>query len=344
MEFNEFAGTGVKIPAIIFGTSALGNLYTAISDQTKADIVKQAFEHCPVPVVFDSASKYGAGLALEKMGECLDKLNIAPEKVIISNKLGWRRTALRTAEPTFEPGVWKNLQFDAVQDISYEGIMRCFEEGNRLCGSKYPAQLASVHDPDEYLNAAVSSKDRDTRFTNIVEGYRALSDLRKNGKIKAIGIGAKNWRIIEEITAAVELDWVMLANSMTILRHPQELLTFMEKLQTQKISIINSAVFHAGFLTGGNYFDYKIVNNSENKALFGWREAFFTVCKKHNISPAQACVSFAMSAPGVISIALNTSKPASIKTNVQLVSTKVPAEFWWNMKQKGLISEEYNYI
>ncbi len=174
MEFNEIGGTGVKIPAIIFGTSALGNLYTSISDQTKTDIVKQAFEHCPVPIVLDSAGKYGAGLALEKLGECLDKLNIDPEEVIISNKLGWRRTALRTAEPTFEPGVWKNLQFDAVQDISYEGIMRCFEEGNRLCGSKYPAQLASVHDPDEYLNAAVSSKDRDTRFTNIVEGYRAL--------------------------------------------------------------------------------------------------------------------------------------------------------------------------
>jgi D-threo-aldose 1-dehydrogenase len=51
-----------------------------------------------------------------------------------------------------------------------------------------------------------------------------------------------------------------------------------------------------------------------------------------------------MSAPGVISIALNTSKPASIKVNVQLVNTKIPAEFWWNMKQKGLISEEYKHI
>lgn len=344
MEFNEVAGTGLKIPAIIFGTSALGNLYTAISDQTKTEIVKQAFDHCPAPVVFDSAGKYGAGLALEKLGESLEKLDISPEKVIISNKLGWRRTALRTAEPTFEPGVWKNLQFDAVQDISYEGIMRCFEESNRLSGVKFSAQMASLHDPDEYLNAAVSSKDREIRFKHIIEGYRALSDLKKSGKIKAVGIGAKDWKMIEEIAAAVELDWVMFANSMTILRHPQELLVFMESLRSKNISIINSAVFHAGFLTGGDYFDYKMVNSKENKALFSWRESFFAVCQKHNVSPAQACVSFAMSAPGVISIALNTSKPASIKTNVQLVSTKVPAEFWWDMKQKGLISEEYKYI
>ena len=346
MKLSEIGKTGVKIPPIIFGTSALGNLYTALSDETKIEIVQQAFQYVPAPVVFDSAGKYGAGLALEKLGECLDKLNIAPENVIISNKLGWKRTPLLTAEPTFEQGVWMDLKNDATQDISYEGILNCYDQGNELLGGRYFPQLASVHDPDEYLNAATSGKDRDKRFADIVEAYRALADLKKSGKVKAVGVGAKNWKVIEEVSKEVELDWVMFANSMTIMHHPQDLLDFMQSLHQKNISIVNSAVFHAGFLIGGQFFDYRLIqpDTAENKAIFKWREDFFELCKQYAISPAVACVSFATTAPGVVSIALNTSKPSHIKGNVESVTTKVPTAFWSEMKEKGLISKEYPFL
>ncbi len=346
MKLTEIGNTGVKIPPIIFGTSALGNLYTALSDETKLEIVQQAFEHVPSPVVFDSAGKYGAGLALEKLGECLEKLNISPENVIISNKLGWKRTPLLTSEPTFEQGVWMDIANDAMQDISFGGILNCYEQGNQLLGGKYFPQLASVHDPDEYLNAAQSFADRERRFSEIVEAYRALAILKKEGKVKAIGVGAKDWRVIQEISKAVELDWVMFANSMTIFHHPVELLDFMQSLHNKNISIVNSAVFHAGFLIGGSFFDYRLIkpDSEENKRIFAWRERFFELCNRHDISPSLACVNFATTAPGVVSIALNTSKPGYIKKNVDSVVTQVPAAFWADMKQEGLIAAEYPYL
>lgn len=339
MKLTEIGKTGIKVPPIIFGTSALGNLYTALPFETKLEIVEQSIKHVPSPVVFDSAGKYGAGLALEMLGKCLEKLNIAPEDVVISNKLGWKRMPLLTPEPTFEQGVWMDLENDAAQDISYDGIMQCYEQGNQLLGGKYSPQLVSVHDPDEYLDAATSAKERDKRFSEIVDAYRALTDLKKSGKVKAIGVGAKNWKIIEEISKVVELDWVMFANSMTIMHHPQNLLDFMQSLHNKNISIVNSAVFHAGFLIGGKYFDYRLIepDTEENKAIFRWREIFFDLCKKHNIAPAVACVSFAMSAPGVVSIALNTSNPKHVKGNVESVTTQVPEEFWFDMKEMGLI-------
>ena len=52
--------------------------------------------------VFDSAGKYGAGLALEVLGKALEELGVPPEKVLISNKLAWKRVPLTTPEPTFE--------------------------------------------------------------------------------------------------------------------------------------------------------------------------------------------------------------------------------------------------
>jgi D-threo-aldose 1-dehydrogenase len=60
------------------------------------------------------------------------------------------RTELKTEEPTFEPVCGKDLKYDAVQKISYEGIIECFHQGNELLGGYIP-QMISVHDPDEYF-------------------------------------------------------------------------------------------------------------------------------------------------------------------------------------------------
>lgn len=335
----------LQIPRVIFGTSGLGNLFVALDESVKCEIVKEVFAHSKGPVVFDSAGKYGAGLALESLGNCLKKLQVKPEDVIISNKLAWVRTELKTPEPTFEVGVWKDLKYDAVQQISYDGIIECFDQGNDLLGGYIP-QLVSVHDPDEYLATAKDEAEAAKLYDDILEAYRALADLKSMGKVKAIGVGAKNWRSIEKISHDINLDWAMIANSMTIKNHPKELLQFMETLKQKEVQIINSAVFHSGFLIGGDYFDYKLMDSEreENKALFTWRNDFFQLCKEFNIKPAEACAQFALSAPGVVSIALSTTNPERVKENIDMAYSKVPDEFWQQMKEKQLISEDYSYL
>jgi len=335
----------LQIPPVIFGTSSLGNLFVALDEAVKCEIVKEVFAHSKRPVFFDSAGKYGAGLALESLGNCLRELQIKPEEVVINNKLAWVRTALETPEPTFEPGIWRDLKYDGVQQISYDGIVECFDQGKDLLGGYIP-QLVSVHDPDEYLATAKDDAEAEKLYKDILEAYRALADLKKTGKVMAIGVGAKNWKSIEKISRDADLDWVMIANSMTIKSHPEELLQFMETLKQKGVQIINAAVFHSGFLTGGDYFDYKLINPNlkENKALFTWRNDFFRLCKKFNIKPAAACVQFALSAPGVVSIALSADNPQRVKENIEMAENKVPDDFWQQMKAKGLISADYSYL
>jgi D-threo-aldose 1-dehydrogenase len=346
MEYRQLGNTRLKIPPVIFGTSALGNLFIELPDNTKEQIVRECIENLDAPVVFDSAGKYGAGLALEVLGGNLKKLGVSPQNVIISNKLGWYRTRLNTPEPTFEPGAWIGLKNDAKQRISYNGIMECWEQGNKLLGEQYQPSMVSVHDPDEFLAAAEDEPDRKKRFRRIIAAYKALSDLKKDGKVEAIGVGAKDWKIIRAISAEVGLDWVMFANSMTILKHPTDLLGFMSELYQANIGIINSAVFHAGFLTGGRFFDYVPIEPdcAENIAVFEWRKTFFSICNQFQVMPAQACISFGMTPPGVISIALNTSDPNRVKENVNAVTTKVPPEFWGEMVKNGLVGPDYPYL
>jgi D-threo-aldose 1-dehydrogenase len=346
MEYSQLGNTGLKIPRIIFGTSALGNLYSAKSDDIKTEIVKECLQNVPAPVLFDSAGKYGAGLALEKLGEILTRLDARTEDVLISNKLGWLRTLLLTPEPTFEKGVWFDIKNDARQNISYNGILECWEQGNELLGGKFTPQLVSVHDPDEYLCEAQDDDEFKKLLDDIIEAYRALAVLKSEGKVKAVGVGAKNWKAIQYIANEVDLDWVMIANSMTIYSHPKELLDFMANLNSRGTAIINSAVFHAGFLTGGDFFDYVPIKPDSEKNLvkFRWREEFFETCRKYDVVPADACVQFALTPPGVISISLNTSDPSRIRANVNSVECSIPGDFWKEMTAKGLIDKNYPHL
>jgi D-threo-aldose 1-dehydrogenase len=338
--------TGLKLPQVIYGTSYLGNLYTALSYEEKRGLIKRWFECTESPVVIDSAGKYGAGLALEVIGKGLSDLGVHPDDIIISNKLGWYRVPLTAEQPTFEPGAWADLTFDCIQRFGYEGIMRCFDQGNALLGGRYHADLVSVHDPDEYLHAAGSAADRDRRFLEILESYRALFDLKENGNVKAVGIGSKDWTVIRELYEHVPFDWVMLANSFTIFRHPEGLLQFMDLLDENGVGIINSALFHGGFLTGGNKFDYREVDRltGEGEFLFAWRERFHALCREYEVDPGDACLHFGSSHPAIASIALNTSKPEKMTRNVEILSGTIPPPFWKALKSEGLIDPAYKYL
>ncbi|MDA3960325.1 MAG: aldo/keto reductase [Planctomycetota bacterium] len=336
----RLSAAGIDLPPVIFGTSALGNLYRAIEPEAKRAIVAacvtahQASGH---RVVLDSAGKYGAGLALSEIRRCLEELEVPPEAALISNKLGWRQVPLRGSEPQFEPGVWQGLDHDAEQCISAAGIRACYEQGCDLLGPYAPA-MVSVHDPDEYLAAASDAADAQARWDDILAAYHELFALRDAGLVRAVGVGAKDWRVIERLVAAVPLDWVMLACSLTVHRHPPALLAFVARCHAQDIAVINSAVFHAGFLTGGSFYDYREPDSVVDADLFAWRAAFHALCADHAVDPAVACVRFGLDVAGAAAVALNTSRPERAASNLALGSTPVPAALWRDAQAAGLIA------
>jgi len=345
-EKKALGKTGLLVPEVVYGTSYLGNLYRELPIEEKLGLMKRWFECTEKPVVIDTAGKYGAGLALEVIGKGLASLGISPCDVVISNKLGWYRVPLTTEEPTFEPGAWAGLTNDAVQTFGYDEIIKCYKQGEELLGGTYHAEVVSVHDPDEYLLAANDPADRDRRLKEILESYRALFDLKARGKVRAVGIGSKDWTIIRELYEHVPFDWVMFANSFTIYRHPPEILEFMDQLNANGVGIINSAVFHGGFITGGSQFDYQEVDpaSQQGQELRAWRKAFESLCEKFRIAPGDAALHFGLSHPAIVSLALNTSKPDKMNRNVEILLQSIPESFWTAMKGEGLMDPNYRYL
>ncbi|MGN0877426.1 MAG: aldo/keto reductase [Kiritimatiellia bacterium] len=312
-------------PPVIFGTSCLGNLYRAIPMETKTAIAAEWFKAYPKPVI-DSAGKYGAGLALECIGKALRALGKKPGEIAISVKLGWRRKPLETPEPTFEPGAWADLAWDARQDISYDGILRCYEEAKDLLGG-YPIDLVSVHDPDEYLAAFPSRRE------DVLGAYRALFELKAAGEVKGVGIGSKDWTVIRDLAGDVPFDWAMFACAPTVLRHPPELLAFIADLAAKGVAVIDSAVFNGGFLTGGDLLDYRPADPVADARLFAVRNAYLKLCTKFALDPAAVAVEYALRIPGVRHVALNTSQPGRVAVNAAYGAHRAPEGFWNELKE-----------
>ncbi|HUX20741.1 MAG TPA: aldo/keto reductase, partial [Spirochaetia bacterium] len=75
--------------------------------------------------------------------------------------------------------------------------------------------------------------------------------------------------------------------------------------------------------------------------LFRWREAFLRLCEDFEVRPADACVEFGLSAPGIVAVALNTGNARHVEANVESVLSKAPTEFWKRMKGEHLIASDY---
>ena len=311
---------------IIFGTSCLGNLYREVPFETKVEIAAEWFKAFPKPFI-DSAGKYGAGLSLECIGKALKELGKKPGDLTISVKLGWRRSRRLSPDEdeTFEPGAWKGLEWDAKQDISEEGIVRCYNEAKELLG--YPIDYVSVHDPDEHLGNGELGKGNGDRREDILDAYRSLFALKEKGEVRGVGIGSKDWTAIRDLWRDVKFDWVMFACAPTLLNHSPELIDFVVELKAAGVFLIDSAVFNGGFLMGSDMLDYRKADPEKDAAAFLFRDKYLARCREFGIDPAVPAVQYAYRL-GFDAVALNTSSPRRILQNAAYATAVVPEAFW----------------
>jgi D-threo-aldose 1-dehydrogenase len=165
-----------------------------------------------------------------------------------------------------------------------------------------------------------------------------LSVCRAARQVASIGVGAKDVSSIDWISDHVQLDWAMFACSITPYSHGDVAKKLLKKLGAQGVDVINSAVFNGGFLTGGSFFDYREVKPETDPELFAWRDKFYAICAKFGVKPAAVCVQFSFLFPEIKSVALATSKPARVASNLELANAVMPAGLWEKLEAEKLIN------
>jgi D-threo-aldose 1-dehydrogenase len=200
-----------------------------------------------------------------------------------------------------------------------------WEKSCRLLGSKYQPKLISICDADE-------------------SAWRAVGELKSAGLVLGAGVATRDFGALRSL--APSPDWMVLLGGLTLMRHPSELLASMAEVAARQIPIIVSGVFDGGFLVGSNRLDGRVLSaeNPADRSLLTWRTAFVALCHGHGITPAQACIQFALSGPGVVAVLLNSSHPDRVAENAGYVQRLVPDLFWASMKEEGLLATDYPLV
>ena len=138
----------------------------------------------------------------------------------------------------------------------------------------------------------------------------------------------------------------MIANSFTVHSHPPGVVAFLDELKANNVGIMNAAVFNGGFLIGSDFYNYHRIDpdSPRGRELSSWRDTFQSICDDFGISVAEACVRFGNSHPAVNTVALSSSRPQRVATNVASVSREVPDGFWEAVREHGLIDSTYPHL
>ncbi|MGA9658202.1 MAG: aldo/keto reductase [Asticcacaulis sp.] len=328
---NPLGQTSVQVTTLGFGAATLGNLYRTVTDEVAQASLSAALD-AGVRYV-DTAPHYGQGLSERRVGTGLKGLDIT-----LSTKVG------RVLKPIPAPpkgterhGFIDGDPYEPHFDYSYDGIMQSFEDSlKRLQRDRVDILL--VHDLGEVTHGADAAHHMKTFLDS---GYRALSLLKSDGRVGAIGLGVNEWQVCETVMQAVDMDAFLLAGRYTLLEQTA-LEGFLPDCQRKKISIILGGPFNSGILAEGVSGNVTPHYNYEPAPPHIIRQvaAIEAVCAAHKVPLAAAALQFPLAHPAVACVIPGMANAAQVAANLDLLATPIPAQLWYDLKSEDLLSAD----
>jgi len=316
-----------------FGTAPLGNMFREVPDAEALATVNAAWE--AGTRFYDTAPFYGAGLSESRLGAALKGRKRS--EYVLSTKVG--RLILDEAEDPAtrnqgEKGdIFKHGRANkVVYDYSSDGAKKSIEGSlKRLCIDHI--DFVWVHDvARDFHGDAWLSQFEAAR----VGAFRALTAMREAGVIKGWGLGVNR---VEPVELALDLsadrpDATLLAGRYTLLDHGRALERLMPKAAKLGVDIVVGGPYSSGVLAGGDHFEYGPVPGDIAAKVEEIRE----LCGWYRISTKAAALQFALAHPAVAAVVPGASKPERIREDHAALSTKIPVEFWRDLRKGRLVS------
>ncbi len=329
MQKRKLGKTDIELSAIGFGGAPIGDLFENLQDENCYKVLENCFEkninH------FDTSPYYGNGLSEQRLGYFLKK--IPKNKYYLSTKVGRYLTSEK--EENIDRGKWAGgLNFVPNIDYSYDGVMKSFEQSlHRLATSKI--DICLIHDVDRFTHG----DQVDHYFKIAMSGaYKALTQLKEEKIIKAIGIGVNDADMCKRFAEAGDFDCMLLAGRYTLL--DQSALDDCIPIAEEKnIGIILGGVFNSGILAKGigediTYFYQTIPDNIKKKY-----NEISIICKRYDVSVTSAALQFCYANKNISSMVIGMDRVNQINNNISSLSKKIPNDLWEELKNKNIIDE-----
>ncbi|HBM58905.1 MAG TPA: pyridoxal 4-dehydrogenase [Citreicella sp.] len=327
MKTRKLGSTGLDLTELSFGAAPIGNLYRPV-ERAQAMATLQAAWDGGIRY-FDTAPFYGQGLSERRVGDFLqDKPR---DSFVLSTKVG-RLLEPVTSGPLPDTGYVGALPFSITYDYSYDGILRSWEGSLQRLGLP-SVDILYVHDlePDSFdAEGYAAHLDSFSR-----SGIRALEELKRDGHIKAYGLGVNQVQACLDVMDRVPLDCLLMAGRHSLLDRSASA-RLMGLCEQSGTAMVVGGVFNSGILATG----------ARPGATFNYHEAppeimarvteMEAVAARHDVALATAALHFPLKSPVVASVLIGSAKPASLTRNFDLFAQDLPEAIWPEMEQHAI--------
>ena len=321
------------LPRYGVGCAPLGNLYRRLSEtearETLEECTERGFRF------YDTAPYYGMGLSERRLGDHLRQLN--PDQYSLSTKVGRLLVPeISCSRRSLRYGFETSMPFDQRYDYSYSGVMRSYEASLQRLGLA-KIDLLLVHD----LGELTHGEENEHHMADLAEGgYRALEELRSNGDVAAIGIGANEWQVCIDAMEIGTWDVFLLAGRYTLL--DQKALTeFFASCKQHGAKVIAAGVYNSGILATGAtsgaplHYDYTVAPPE----IVARVKAIEEVCARFGVTLAAAALQFPGAHEAVRSTLVGVATASEVRQTALLRDETIPVEFWEQLKTLGYVDK-----
>jgi D-threo-aldose 1-dehydrogenase len=322
--------TALTVTELGFGAAPLGNLYREVSDSAAKEACAAALD---IGITyFDTAPYYGFGLSERRVGDALR----GRDSIVLSTKVGRLLKPNAGLRGNLERhGFCSPMPFEPVYDYSFDGIMASWETSIQRLGLSR-IDILYVHD----IGRLTHGDDHEVHFRQLADGggFRALEQLRAAGEIQAFGLGVNEIAVCLEAMNYAHLDVILLAGRYTLLEQ-HALDALFPACERTSTSIVVGGPYNSGILATGTrhdgplHYDYEIAP----QLIIERVRRLETECDRFNIPLAAAALQFPLSHPRVVSVIPGIGDPQHIGLTSKLYETIIPAQFWEQLKNEGLL-------
>lgn len=217
-------------------------------------------------------------------------------------------------------------------DDSYDGTMRSFEDSLQRLNLER-MDICFIHDIDFYT----CDDEQPEVFKEAIDGcWKALSDLRDQGVVKAIGVGVNEWEVCQTALELRDFDCLLLARRYTLLEQ-ESLNTFCKERGAAVVvgGCFNSGIRATGAIAGAKYNYTPAPANVMEKV-----RKMETVCKEHDVPLPAAALQFGVAHPAIPSFIATTRTVEQLQKNLEWCSHPIPSDFWADLRSAGLLRED----
>ncbi|WP_326983905.1 aldo/keto reductase [Chryseobacterium sp. MYb264] len=310
------------------GGVAIGTAFEPLTDQESYDVLKKAWD---LGIrYFDTSPWYGLTKSERRFGDFLQNQN--RDEFVFSTKVG--RLFTEVPENEVPPTMWKApLPFDFKHDYTADAIKKSIEESLKRTGVSH-IDIVYVHDLSEDQVG-----DRYPYFLKQAKegAFKVLSNLRDQGIIKAWGMGVNKIEPILDCLESADPDICLSATQYSILEHEDAVDRLLPAVKKAGVKLVSGAGYNSGFINGRPRYNYSDVIP---KGMREKRDKISEIAKRYHISIVDAALHFVLAADEFAAIIPGASKPEQVQGNVNALETKIPTEFWKELKSEGLIYEK----